>query len=236
VYRIALCDDEKLSSETQEQICRDILEKLHIEYSIDVFESGEDFFAAFSKGGQRFDLILLDIVMGDMNGMELAGKIREFDQETEIIFITSSSEYVMQGYDVGALHYLIKPVNADKLEDLIAKIYKDKFQDNYFVLKTGSQSQRIPIKSIVSLETVGRKVEITLTDRTLRYSGKLTELLDELPIGSFIRCHQAFAVNIKKIRELNRSGAIAVNGKVIPISRPYMKNVQTAFLMNMQDI
>lgn len=235
MLRIALCEDEKIFSETQEQICRDILQKLNIEYSIAVFESGEDFFAAFSEGGRRFDLILLDIVMGGMNGMELAGKIRETDRETDIVFITSSSEYSLQGYDVGALHYLMKPVDEGKLESLIAKTYKDKFHDNYFILKTGAQSQRIPIKNIISLETVARKVEITLTDGKLYYSGKLTDLLDELQGGGFVRCHQAFAVNIKNIRELNRHDAVAVNGKVIPISRPYLKDIQTAFLINMQD-
>ena len=220
LYRIALCEDERIFSETQEQICREILKKQNIEYSIDVFESSEDFIAAFSHGGQRYDLILLDIVMSGINGMELAEKIRETDGEAEIVFITSSGEYAIKGYDVGALHYLMKPVDAAVLERLITKTYKDKFQNEYIILKIGAHSQRIQINDIISLETVGRKVEITLSDRIIHYSGKLTELLNELPPDIFVRCHQAFAVNIRNIQELNRSDAIRIKRFPCKIIRP----------------
>ena len=235
MFRIALCEDERVFSETQEKTCRRILEKLDIIHSISVFDSGEGFFEAFSQGC-RFDLIFLDIVMDGMSGMELAKKIRESDRETEIVFITSSREHAIEGYEVGALRYLMKPPDAGELERLIAGIYEDKFRGQYIVLASGARSERIAIKDIISLETVGRKVEIVLTDRTLYYSGKLEGLLSGLPKGRFIRCHQAFALNIDNIRELTRTDAIAVNGKVIPISRPNVKAVQGAFLMNMQEI
>jgi DNA-binding LytR/AlgR family response regulator len=236
MYQVALCEDEKIFSEAQEKICREILEKLNIEHNITVFDSAGKFLAAFSEERKRYDLILLDIIMDAMSGMELARAIRESDGETVIIFITSSREHVFEGYDVNAFHYLMKPVDAEVLERLIEKAHKEKFQNNFFVFKSGAQNQRIPVKDIIALETEGRKVEITLPDRTLHYPGKLTELLDELPKGRFIRCHQAFAVNIGSIRELTRSNAIAVNGKIIPISRAHLKDVQKAFLMNMQDI
>ena len=236
MYQIALCEDEEVFSEAQEKICRKILEKLNIEHRITVFDSGGKFLTAFSKERKRYDLILLDIIMDEMSGMELARTIRESDKETGIIFITSSREHVFEGYDVNALHYLVKPVDEAMLERLIKKAYEDKFQNIFFVLKSGAQNQRILVKDIIALETVGRRVEITLPDRTLHYSGKLTELLDELPKDCFIRCHQAFAVKLSNIRELSRSNAIAVNGKIIPISRAYLKDVQTAFLMNMQEV
>ena len=236
MYQVALCEDEKIFSETQEKICREILDRLNIEHRVTVFEGSGDFLAAFSNGRERYDLILLDIIMDEMSGMELARTIRESDKETVIIFITASRDHVFEGYDVGALHYLMKPVNAAVLERLIETAYKDRYRDNFLVFKSGAQNHRIPLKDIMALETSGRKVEITLRDRTLHYSGKLTELLRELPKDCFIRCHQAFAVNIRNIRELSRSNAIAENGKVIPISRAYLKDVQTAFLMNMQEI
>ena len=236
MYRIAICEDEEVFSEAQKKICREILEKLNIEHRISVFDGAVKFLTAFSQEPERYDLILLDIIMDGMSGMELARAIRESDKEAVIIFITSSREHVFEGYDVNAFHYLIKPVDEAVLECLIKKTYEDKFQSNYFAFKSGAQNQRIPIKDIIALETVGRKVEITLPDRKLHYSGKLTELLDELPKGCFIRCHQAFAVKIDNIRELSRSNAITVNGKTIPISRAYLKDVQKAFLMNMQEV
>ena len=235
MYKVALCEDEQVFSDAQEKACRAVLDKLNIEHQIDLYASGEDFLAAFAQRQKRYDLILLDIIMGGMSGMELARKIRESDRDAVIIFITSSREYALEGYDVNALHYLIKPVDESALERLIRAAYTYNLQDSFFVFKTGGLNQRAAVKDIVSLETVGRKVEVSLTDGTLRYSGKLTELLEELPQGRFIRCHQAFAVNIGNIREITRFEVIAQNGTKIPISRAYLKDVQKAFLSNIQD-
>jgi DNA-binding LytR/AlgR family response regulator len=236
LYYVALCDDEKIYSDAQARICRKILDSLNIEYQISVFDGSVNFLTSFAKEQKRYDLILLDIVMDGANGIELAKTIRESDKDAVIIFITASREYTLQGYDVNALHYLMKPVDATILERLIKSAYNDKFQSNYFIFKSGVQNIRISTKDIISLETTGRKVEITLQNETLQYSGKLTELLAELPNDRFVRCHQAFAVNINNIRELTRQDAIAVNGKKIPISRAFLKDVQKAFLRQMQDL
>ena len=177
----------------------------------------------------------MDIIMDGMTGMELARTIRETDQDAVIIFITSSREYVFEGYDVNALHYLTKPVDADVLERLIQAAYRDRFQNNYLVFKSGAQSRRIAVKDIVLLETKGRTVEITLPDKTVHYPGKLIELLEDLPKRYFVRCHQSFVINVGNIQELTRFDAIAVNGMKIPISRAYLKEVQQVFLSNMQD-
>jgi len=162
MYQVALCEDEKIFSETEEKVCREVLEKLNIEYNITTFETSKGFLAAFSGEEKRYDLVLLDIVMDGMNGMELARTIRESDQKAVIIFITSSREFVFEGYNVNALHYLMKPVDAGLLERLITKAYNDKFQNSFYILKSGSQTRRIPVKDIIALEIVGRKVEITL--------------------------------------------------------------------------
>lgn len=236
MYEVAICEDEKIFSDAHEKICHEILDKLNIDFHISVFNNSTDFLRAYSGAQKRYNLILLDIVMDGTNGIELAKRIRESDEEASIIFVTSSSDYALQGYDVKALHYLMKPVDITQLERLIMADYHNKFQYNYFIFKSGSQNIRIPLKDIISLETTGRRVEITLSDRTHFYSGKLIELLSELPAERFVRCHQAFAVNIDNIRELTRQSAIAVNGKEIPVSRTFLKDVQQAFLRQMQDV
>lgn len=235
LYTVAICEDESVFRNSQEKICRAIFEKLNIEYHISLFASGREFYAAFSKG-TRYDLILLDIIMDEINGVELARKIREHDSDAAIIFITSNADFALQGYDVKALHYLMKPVDEAVLERLIALDYRHRFQSHFLVFKSGAQTLRIPVRDVVCLETVGRRVEVTLVNGTHYYSGKLTELLAELPRGSFVRCHQAFAVNIRNIRELARQDAVTVTGKTIPVSRTFMKDVQQAFLRQMQDI
>jgi DNA-binding LytR/AlgR family response regulator len=238
VYSVALCEDEEVFCAEHEKICRDVLAKLNTEYHIDVYKSADVLLAAFLNNQKRYNLILLDIIMDGMTGMELARAIRETDHEAVIIFITSSRKHVFEGYEVNALHYLTKPVDVAQLERLIRLAYtafKNKSQDGFYVFKAGDTSHRISVKEIISAETAGRKVKITLLNNTLYYPGKLTELLDDMPKGCLTRCHNAFAVNMDNIRELTRLDCIAVSGSKIPISRAYIKEVQKAFLLNMQE-
>jgi len=232
LYTIAVCDDEVVFRSALEKICENICEKLRIEYSVCSYGTGEEFLSDFT-GGARYDMLLLDILMDKTNGVELARKVREIDLDAAIIFITSNADFALQGYEVNALHYLMKPPDADVLERLIASDYQRRFKSNFLVFKSGGQIIRIAIKDIICLETVGRRVEITLFDGTVEYPGKLSELIDHKE--QLIRCHKAYAVNIAEIRELTRSDAIAMNGKVIPVSRTFLKDVQKALLKQIRD-
>jgi DNA-binding LytR/AlgR family response regulator len=173
--------------------------------------------------------------MDGMNGMELARKIRGCDSEVTIIFVTSSIDYALQGYDVNALHYLIKPLNSSVLEQLISADYRKKFQNDFLCFKSGTKSLRISFGDIIRVETTGRRVTITLQDEDVYYPGKLSELLEELPQREFVRCHQAFAINLRNTKELTRQSAIAANGVETPISRTYAKDTQKAFLRYIRD-
>ena len=230
MFQLALCEDKPVFSNAQKEACRKILEAQSIEHEISVFANGTDFISAFIDQKRRFDMILLDIVMDGVDGIELARMIRQHDKDAAIVFITSYDKFAILGYDVKALHYLMKPVDTQKLENLIKSVYTEKYVINVLTIKYGEQHIRVPIREIVCLETTGRRVEVSLMDGIVYYSGKLTDILGELPKGLFIRCHQAFAINIENIRELNRRCAIAVNGKEIPVSRTFWNNTKTAFL------
>ncbi len=235
MYRVALCEDEKIFSGAQKKACCDIFEKLNIEYHISVFDNSADFLKAFLEQGERYDLLLLDILMEGTDGMTLAKRIRETDKETAIIFITSSRDYALLGYDVNALHYLMKPLDIGKLEQLIQADYHKRFSNRFFLFETGGGKQRTELKDIICLETAGRRVAVTTHDGLMYVSGKLTDLLNELPKEQFIRCHQAYAVNIRNIRELTRQDAIAIDGKAIPVSRTFSKEVQKVFVRQMRN-
>lgn len=235
MYEIALCEDEQLFRTEQEKICRKILDKLNIEYNITLSAGSSDFLKAFEAQERRFDLILLDIVMDGMSGMELAHIIREADKETTIIFITSTNEYALSGYDVRALHYLMKPVDEQLLEKLIISDYEKKFRHRYIVLEDGMQKVRVPINDIIILETVGRKVAVTLLNKTEYGAGKLIKILELLPQDRFIQCHQSFAINLEYVKELKHQDVITVDNKIVPISRRYLKDVHRAFINSMNE-
>jgi DNA-binding LytR/AlgR family response regulator len=142
----------------------------------------------------------------------------------------------MQGYEVNALHYLMKPLDRDVLRKLITSDYERRFKHRFLIIKSGTQNLRIPLINIISFEIARRRVLITLVDHTVEYSGKLSELSEYIPSESFIRCHVSFIINLKNIRKLTPTEAIAVNGKIIPVSRAYTKEAQKAFLNQMKEI
>lgn len=236
MYEVSLCEDERVLSEAQEKTCCGILEKLNIEYHISVFNNSMDFFKSFSEKQARYDLILLDIMMDGMDGMTLARRIREKDRDAAIIFITSNRDYAFEGYDVNALHYLMKPVDGGALERLIAADYNNRFQISYLMFESDAGKIRVATKDIICLETAGRRVEVTLKNKSVYYHGKLTELLTKLPKDKFVRCHQSYAVNIANIHELTRQDIIAVNGRAIPVSRTFAKDVQKAFAKQLREM
>lgn len=200
-----------------------------MEYEITIYETGMDFMEAYS-GGARYDLLLLDIVMDELSGMELARRLRKQGSDAAIVFITANPDYALQGYDVGALHYLIKPLKAESLGKVIEEDYRRRFSRNYLCVKSGTQNLRILLKDIVCLEIVGRHVEITTLYGEVEASAKLAELLEELPKDQFYRCHVGYAINLRNIQRISRTEAVAVNGKVIPVSRTYLQEVERAFL------
>lgn len=235
MYKVALCEDEEIFSDNLKTVCNNILNKFCREYSIYVFNSSTELLNSILNQSCKYDMLLLDIIMDGINGIELAKKVRALDQNVSIIFITSSQNYTLQGYDVKALNYLMKPVNSDKLERLISEDYKNKFLNTYILLESALGKQRTQINDIIYLETVGRKVEVVLHDGKAYYSGRLAVLLEELPKDIFIRCHQAFAINIANTRYITNHDAITINDEKIPISRTFSKDVKKAFARQLRD-
>lgn len=235
MYKVALCEDEEIFSDNLKTVCNNILNKFCREYNIYVFNSSTELLNSILNQSCKYDMLLLDIIMDGINGIELAKKVRALDQNVSIIFITSSQNYTLQGYDVKALNYLMKPVNSDKLERLISEDYKNKFLNTYILLESALGKQRAQINDIIYLETVGRKVEVVLHDGKAYYSGRLAVLLEELPKDIFIRCHQAFAINISNTRYITNHDAITINDEKIPISRTFSKDVKKAFARQLRD-
>ncbi len=175
------------------------------------------------------------LIVDGLNGIELARKIRGKNKEVTIIFVTSTPDFALQGYEVQALHYLLKPVDYERLEKLLQADYTARFKKETMVLDSTDGLVRLHLDDIIALETVSCKVAVYLFDQTVFYPGKLSELAEQLPPERFIRCHQSFVVNIRNVRELDSKNATTTNRKLIPISRSYQKEIQKAFLRQMEN-
>ncbi len=133
MIKIAICEDEKDQQELLKAYIEQIFKGLSVKYSLDVFNSGEELLENYPKD---IDIVLLDIQLGEINGMDTARKIRLLDNKVEIIFITSLIEYALEGYEVRAYRYLIKPVKYYDLKEYIINCIKEvDIKNKYIIVK-----------------------------------------------------------------------------------------------------
>ncbi len=203
---IAICDDEKV---IREQI-KELAEKEMPCVCAGLYETGDELLAA----EKQFDIVFLDIQMEGTDGIETAKRLRERDEDTILIFITSIREYVFQAFDVAAFHYLLKPIEEDKFREVFHRAgrelekRKSKRRETVFI-KTRNRSFSLEKDSILYIESRGKKVEIHTTGETIEAYASMNEMEGQLG-GGFFRCHRGYLVNMAYVAEYD-SGSITLN-------------------------
>lgn len=221
---IAICDDDN----SQINALKKMLTEWNSCTAINEYNSAEQFL--FNYPDSSCDLLLLDIEMGDMNGMELAKKLRAKGDMLPIIFITGFSRYIGDGYDVEALHYLMKPVDKKKLFQVLDRYAVRHKSDNRIILPSGNESVLVASDDIVYLEAFGKKTQVTLNDgKEITCTCGLSEASEKLGQG-FVSCHRSYVVNIGLIRKISRIEVTMDSGKKIPLSRRAYDSVNRAFI------
>ncbi|WP_286184103.1 response regulator [Clostridium sp. CCUG 7971] len=141
MIKIAICEDEKETQILIEDYLNNILKNINVEYEIQKYISGEELLECNLKD---IDILLLDIQMGQINGMDTARKIREVDNKMEIIFITSLIDYVQEGYEVRAYRYLLKPIELEELKQhVLTCINEIENKNNHIIIKNKSNTYKI---------------------------------------------------------------------------------------------
>ena len=231
MYNIAICDDQIICGETLELSLDQIMSDYNTAYKVDIYTSGTQLLNDLESKKKEFDILFLDILMGEdeMNGIELAKKIRLFDDATSIVFVTSSTDYVLDGYSVRALQYLIKPVDNKILREVLD--YELKSKNNVSVVfKEKDSTRKVPASDIVHIETSGRNVKVVLKDEEFNAYNKISDVEKMLPAKDFIRCHQSFIININNIKEIRHGEAVSVLETVVPVSRTQWSKVKRLFV------
>lgn len=227
MLRIAVCEDEKLQRKTLKDYISKIFNEISKEYELIEFESGEELLSNYPRD---LDILLLDIQMGDINGMDTARKLREFDNNVEIIFITGVWEYVQEGYEVKAYRYLIKPVDFENFKkqfnSCINNIEKSSKADIIVIYK--GETNKINVSSIVYIETEGRNTIIHTKNGSYKSNSGINKLEKELENKSFIRCHNSFLINLDYINKICQS-SVKLGDYEITVSRHKMKELKLRF-------
>ncbi len=222
---IAVCDDEAIECCNMAKRIKEIMEEMKTPCIIRQFQSGRELLQALGS----FDIVFLDIIMQDLDGMKTARFFRKQAFDKILIFISSSREYVFEAYDVEAFQYLLKPVDDRKLKKVLQKaVLKTESRSQEFIIVSRErQKKKIFLDDIYYFEIKGRVVDVHGTEGIFTYYEQIGELEEKLRDKGFFRCHKSYLINLKYVDGYNRQEVILESGeKIVIAKRRYERFVQ----------
>lgn len=226
---IALCDDEASDRREITGLAREILEGEGLAGRFSAFERGTDLLAAIRKG-VRFQILLLDVMMDELDGMELAAALRALGDNTAIIFISSNKEMAMRGYEVEAVRYLGKPVDPERLREALLFCCRTRLEQKEILLPTASGQSRILPSDLIYAETWERGVRLTLTDGRKEIGIKISDLAAMLPERQFVFCHRTILVNLAFVQSIRYCELELKSGTTLPVSKYRQTELRKNFM------
>ena len=228
VIKIALCDDQQAES--------DNLEKLILKYCssnkavcvINKFSAGLDLLSCDSK----FDVIFLDILLQDINGIELAHKIREKDKHTKIIFITSFSNYQTDAFTVRAFGYIVKPYSYKTICNQLNDVFeysKQETGETCYTFNTDIGFKTILLSDIYYFEAWSHKTRLVEQDAYVNIDESVNNIYQTLKLQGFAMPHKSFVVNMQRISSIKGYDVYLTNKAIIPISQKRAVQFKTEF-------
>lgn len=223
MYRIALCDDVEAELDRVEELLVEYeREKANRKYRIERYKSAEALLAVIEKQQEMPDILLLDIFMSGKTGLEAAEEIRKRGVKAPLIFLTTSSEYALEAYEVDALQYMVKPVEKEKLFHAMDIAFQSiqKKKEDVILIKVAGGSRQITPNSIVYCETQKNYQVLHLTDRDLKVrmtGGELYGMLERFP--QFCRCGSSFILNLGHVIAVDREEISMDDGRRIYVPR-----------------
>ena len=223
---VAICDDEAFMLDLLEEKVKKMLPSAVTER----FSSGKGLLEASTKT----DILFLDIQMPGIDGMETARLFHSQHRDTLIIFVTAAPEYVFQAFDVGAFHYLVKPLSDDKFDEVFGNALleigrrnkgRDGDDGDYMMIQAGGVHTKILFKDIIYAEVFNRKVIIHTINGDTEYYGKLSDL--EKKVGEdFFRPHRSYLIHFKYVLRYDAVSAVMENGTALIAKQNYPKFVK----------
>lgn len=225
---IAICDDEKTIRDQLSLHLNQIQEESGDDYHLFYYSSAEELLANMPA---NLDVILLDIAMGDMTGMECAKNLRAKGYDVNIIFITGMTEYALEGYDVHAFAFLPKPIVYTELKKRLTDCFShaQKNQTSILPVESAGGKELLSIDEIIFAEVYQHKTSFILFDRKVTGSLQLSQVEKWLTPHGFFRCHRCYLVNLACIRRIDQDALTMQNGTAIPISKHRRKTFMDAF-------
>lgn len=227
--QLAICDDEDTQRAYLEAIVRDWARRRNHSILTTAFDSAEAFMFEF-EGDRSFHILLLDIQMKNMDGITLAKKLRETDDKMQIIFISGFADFIGEGYEVSALHYLMKPVNEQKLFTVLDRAVTHLSKaDRVLFLPVGGENIRVLTSQIMLIESFAHVLQIKTKDGSLTVKMPIYEF-EQMLGQDFVRCHRSYIVGLRYIKKITKTDVILDDDQSIPLSRRLYQEVSKSLL------
>lgn len=233
MIKIAFCDDDM---EVLHQM-NELLDRYRVERNEDItyaaFQSPFELLTEIEKG-IRPDILFLDVVMPGQNGMDVAKEIRQYDTNMKIIFLTSSPEFAVESYSVGAYFYQLKPIWEESFFRLMDAVLAEceKKKKNSLILRSKDGITRIDLQQLEYCEVLGRKLLFHLEDgAVLESAGSLDDLAGQLmQYSNFFRPHRSLLVNMEYIQNISSRSIKMVNDAEIPIPHGKCSEIKNTYM------
>ncbi len=227
-FHIAVCDDCTADSEYLRSLLQTWADERAVGIATELFPSAESFLFRYAEDKQ-WDILLLDIEMGKMDGVSLAKEIRRSNGSVQIIFVTGYSDYIAEGYEVAALHYLVKPIMSEKLFSVLDRALERQRQDERILTFTaGGEMIRLPFRAIRYAEVHLNYVTLHADeDYTMKRTlSELESTLDE----RFFRVGRSLLLNLSYVRKTTKTQVYLSEGTVLPLPRGAYESLNRAII------
>lgn len=225
---IAVVDDVEQDRIQIVEMAKHILCNANISYSISAYANGSALLEDI-RGDKKYNLLLMDVLMDELDGMALARALREQGNQAMIIFISSSYEMALQGYRVKAMRYVVKPVEAEELKEALLHCYKEWQAKKEILLPTENGHRKTSFPDIQFVEAFDRGTRFVLSDETVYSSLKFSQVESILPQSGFILCHRAYIANVAHVKRIRPNEFLMCSGDVVPISKHRYADVSRQF-------
>ena len=228
---VAICEDENVILEFESSLVAQWAAGAGCPLKLDTYVSAEQFIFE-SEDKAPYDLLIFDIQMKNMNGMELAKKLRARGSDAVIIFITGVPDFAIEGYEVGAVRYILKPVKEEVLKSLLDSVWaeRQKKAEDYFVLGQGSDLEKISFEKIIYIEARGHYVFMKGLDFEREWKAGFAETTAAFEGRGFFCLRRGLLVNLSHVSKITRTDCLLDDGEVLPVARGVYKELNEAFI------
>ncbi|OSB10021.1 response regulator transcription factor [Paraclostridium bifermentans] len=235
MLNICLCDDDINEINYYSNKIAYLSDKNNYAFKLENFRSGESLIFELEDNINRFNILIIDIIMNNINGIETANILRNYGYSGIIIFLTSSEEFALESFKVEPMNYILKNDRNDRFDNIFLKAAEKVYRSSNknIVISSKPQNRVINIDDIIYMESINKKIIIhKVSGETEKVNCIFKDMHEKVKEYGFIRCHKSYIVNAKYVQTFNKLECRLQKEIVVPIGRKYSKDFRREILEN----